>query len=115
MPGACVLHAFVPVFSRERSKSRYKSLEFPTTSEFPTKSPTHTRAKGEFQEPEIFKPVGVIQEFVLKYYPGICSGSKEAFEAKLFSNEGAVEAGRADGQVRGNLQTRHLQSESPNP
>jgi len=46
MPGACVLHAYVPVFSRYRSnpqgRSRYQTSEFPTTSEFPAELPTHT-------------------------------------------------------------------------
>jgi hypothetical protein len=37
MPGACVLHASVPVFPCHVSTKR----EFPTTLEFPTKSPTH--------------------------------------------------------------------------
>ena len=43
IPGACVLHVFVPVFPRYISnpegRSRYQTSEFPITSEFPTELP----------------------------------------------------------------------------
>ena len=46
MPGACELHALVPLFFQLRAtpqeRSRYQKSEYPPKLEFPTKLPTHT-------------------------------------------------------------------------